>query len=211
MAANDHTPVVLLGYSGHGLVVAEAALLGGMQLEYYAELQPATANPFGLTYLGFEGANDFQGWGKGYAFILGIGDNKVRAKVAKLVMSKGEKLLNVIHPDASVSTTVRIGQGVLVARHASVNPMASIGDGAIINTGSIVEHDCIVSRFVHVAPGAVLCGNVTIGEGSFIGAGSVVRQGINIGKDALAGAGAVIIKDIPDTQWWAGNPARKIK
>jgi len=211
LAANDHTPVVLLGYSGHGLVVAEAALLGGMHLEYYAELQPATANPFGLTYLGFEGANDFQGWGKGYAFILGIGDNKVRAKVAKLVMSKGEKLLNVIHPDASVSTTVRIGQGVLVARHASVNPMASIGDGAIINTGSIVEHDCIVSRFVHVAPGAVLCGNVTIGEGSFIGAGSVVRQGINIGKDALAGAGAVIIKDIPDTQWWAGNPARKIK
>ncbi len=211
MNSSNHTPAVLLGYSGHGLVVAETALQSGIRLTYYAELHPVAANPFGLTYLGFEGSEDFQGWGKGYAFLLGIGDNKLRAKVAGLVMRKGEKLVSAVHPSADMSAKALIGQGVLVARNASINPMAEIGDGAIINTGVIVEHECSISRFVHVAPGAVLCGNVKVGEGSFIGAGSVVRQGVTVGRDVLAGAGAVIIKDIPDAQCWAGNPARKIR
>jgi acetyltransferase-like isoleucine patch superfamily enzyme len=86
--------------------------------------------------------------------------------------------------------------------------LAKIGNGVICNTSSVVEHECFLGNFSHLAPGAILCGNVQVGENSFIGAGSVVRPGIRIGRNVIIGAGSVVVKDIPDFGKVAGNPAR---
>ncbi len=56
--------------------------------------------------------------------------------------------------------------------------------------------------------GAVLCGNVFVGENSFIGAQSIVKEGVNIGKNVIVGAGAVVVKNVPDNTTVLGNPAR---
>jgi len=210
LPSSEKPPVVILGYSGHGLVAAEAAIEAGLPLQFYAELQPAAANPFNLEYLGFEGADDFAGWGKGYHFILGIGDNRIRSKVAEYVAARGEQLVTVIHPDASVSRTANIGCGVLVARNAAINPLAIIGDYCIINTGCVVEHECRLGNAVHVAPGAVMAGNVHVGDFSFIGANSVIRQGVQVGKGVLVGMGAAVIRNVADGKTVAGNPARNL-
>lgn len=95
--------------------------------------------------------------------------------------------------------------------NVSINPSASIGNHCIINTGSIVEHDCVLSDFVHISPKAALAGNVFVGEGTQIGIGAAVIQGIKIGKWVTVGAGAVIIKDIPDYAVVVGNPGKIIK
>lgn len=62
-----------------------------------------------------------------------------------------------------------------------------------------------------IAPGAVLAGNVMVGENSFIGANSVVKQGVTIGNGVTVGAESVVIKNIPDNEIWVGNPAKKLK
>ena len=64
---------------------------------------------------------------------------------------------------------------------------------------------------VHIAPNATILGNVYVGENTFIGANSVIKQGVKIGENVTIGAGSVVLKDIPDCQVWAGNPAKKIK
>ncbi len=66
----------------------------------------------------------------------------------------------------------------------------------------------MVGNFSHIAPGAVLAGNVKIGSSSFIGANSVVKNGIKIGDNAIIGAGAVVVKDVPDNSLVYGNPAK---
>jgi acetyltransferase EpsM len=86
-----------------------------------------------------------------------------------------------------------------------------IGDHCIINTGVVVDHDCMINDFVHISPNATLCGNVTIGKGSWVGAGAIIIQGIKVGKNAIIGAGSVIIKDIPDNATVVGNPGKIIK
>jgi acetyltransferase EpsM len=60
-------------------------------------------------------------------------------------------------------------------------------------------------------PRVVLCGNVSVGEGTLIGAGATVIPGIKIGKWVTIGAGAVVVKDIPDYAVAVGNPAKVIK
>ncbi|SHF90936.1 sugar O-acyltransferase, sialic acid O-acetyltransferase NeuD family [Salegentibacter echinorum] len=201
---------ILIGYSGHGAVVAEAAELARIKIYGYTETGKVTSNPFNLEYLGFEKDPQFKGWATDKSYILGIGDNHLREKAGNLIISKERELLNVIHPCASVTKELSLGTGNFIARNAAVNPRVSIGDFCIINTGAIVEHDCAVDDAVHIAPGAVLTGNVRVGHCTFIGANAVIKQGVKIGKNVIIGAGSVVIKDVGDNQKVIGNPGRLI-
>jgi sugar O-acyltransferase (sialic acid O-acetyltransferase NeuD family) len=202
--------VVLIGYSGHGMVVAEAAKLAHIDIQGYTEIKKAIRNPFELEYLGFEMDAAFKAWNTDKQYVLGIGDNRIRQKAGDFIISKKKEILNVIHPSASVSQQVVMGIGNFVARNAAINPLVTLGDFCIINTGAIVEHECAIGNAVHIAPGAVLTGNVSVGNSTFIGANAVIKQGVKIGKNVIIGAGSVIIKDVADNQKVVGNPSRLI-
>jgi sugar O-acyltransferase (sialic acid O-acetyltransferase NeuD family) len=202
--------VILIGYSGHGYVVAETALENSMIFMGYADKNKLIQNPFNLKYLGFENDDDFVGWSANVSFVLGIGDNSIRDKIANLIERKNKTLQTVIHNSAAISKTAIIENGTFVGKMVAVNSFACIGKNVILNTGCIVEHECVISSSVHVAPGAVLTGSVHVGERTFIGANSVVKQGIVIGSDVIIGAGSVIINDIPNGKKVVGNPARII-
>lgn len=202
--------IVIIGYSGHGLIVSEAAKTAGMNLQCYTENKKMPVNPFCLDYLGYEGDAVFSHWDKAYDFILGIGDNTIRAKVAGLILSKNKNILNVIDTSSSLSKYMKLGQGNFIAKNVVVNIFAEIGDYCILNTGCIVEHECRISNGVHIAPGAVLLGSVIVGEQSFIGANSVIKENITIGRNVIIGAGSVVLKDVPDHSKIVGNPGRAI-
>ncbi|MCF6359294.1 MAG: acetyltransferase [Cyclobacteriaceae bacterium] len=199
----------LLGYSGHAFVVAEAALLCGHHLVGYANKVEVATNPFSLAYLGDERAKTFQGWERCTSFILGIGENKIRVKVAAYVRKRGHQCHTIIHPDASVSSYTKMGEGTFIARGATVNPLCTIGNDVIINTAASIDHECVVNNGAHVAPGAVLAGNVIIGSGAFIGANAVIKEGIIIGDNVVIGAGSVVLKNVADGEKVVGNPARR--
>lgn len=203
--------IILIGYSGHGFVVADAALESKMSLQFYAEQEEVSLNPYNLEFIGNEKDEDFKGWKEDYHFILGIGDNAIRHKVAQSILKKQKTILNVIHPTAKVSKKVEIGIGNFISKNVSINPLVSVGDFCILNTGCIIEHECKIFSAVHIAPGAVLAGNVEVDENSFIGANSVIKQGVKIGKNVIVGAGTVVIKNLEDNSVYVGNPAKKIK
>lgn len=201
---------ILVGYSGHGYVVAETALENGICLIGYSEKFIVDNNPLDLDYLGFEMDDDFSGWSMNASFVLGIGDNLLRQNIANLIESKGKNNITLIHSSASVSKSAKIGEGSFINKNVSVNAFAVVGKNVILNTGCIIEHECVLSDAVHIAPGAVLAGNVIVGERTFVGANAVIKQGVVIGKDVLIGAGSVIINNIPDGKKVAGNPGRMI-
>ena len=200
----------IIAYSGHAFVVAEAAQLAGLSLKYYTDLKEKEHNPFHLIYKGDESNEKAPIWQEDCHFILGIGNNSVRKKCGELILQKGKKLLNVIHPSTEISAMTEQGVGNFFARNSCVNPLVKIGNFCILNTGSVVEHECVIGDAVHIAPGAVLAGNVTIGEGTFVGANAVIKQGITVGKNVTIGAGAVVIKDIADNKIIVGNPGKEI-
>ena len=74
-----------------------------------------------------------------------------------------------------------------------------------------MEHDCLVGDYVHISPGAILCGNVKLEEGVWVGAGATIKQGVTIGKWSVIGAGAVVISDVPSNVVVAGVPSKLIK
>lgn len=201
---------ILVGYSGHSFVVAEAAIENEIQLEGYSDKKEVANNPLNLKYLGCENDEDFIGWQQDSSFILAIGDNNIRQKIADIIDSKSKKCETIIHQSASISRSVQIGSGTFIARNVAINAFAIIGKNVILNTACVIDHECHIADTVHIAPGAVLAGNVKVGKMSFIGANAVVKQGIIIGNNVTVGAGTVVLKNIADNEVWVGNPARKI-
>lgn len=205
MSANQQQ-AILLGYSGHGYVVAEAANLQEISLMGYAEAKELGQDPYDLLYLGDETQTRFN-WKACHYYILGVGSNTIRAKIALRVKEKGGRCLVVIHPDASLAKKVEIGDGTFIARNVAVNPLVQIGENVILNTSCSIDHECEIGDNVHIAPGAVLAGNVKVGDSAFIGANSVIKEGISIGMNAVIGAGSVVLRDIEAGNIVFGNPA----
>lgn len=140
--------------------------------------------------------------------LISIGNNRLRKLIVSTIR---HDFFCALHKESILSNTCQIGSGTVAMPKTVVNADAIIGRHCIINTGAIVEHDCFIEDFVHIAPGTTLTGNVTVGEGSLIGARSVVIPGVNIGKWCLIGAGSVIIDNIPDNAVVVGNPGKIIR
>jgi sugar O-acyltransferase (sialic acid O-acetyltransferase NeuD family) len=176
----------------------------------YADKSESSFNPYKLSYLGDEANNKFD-WERSRNYILAVGDNGIRQKLALRVAQNGGNCLTIIHPDASISKDSTIGSGTFVARGVAINPLVRIGMNAIVNTNSSIDHECQIGDNVHIAPGAVLAGNISVGNEAFIGANAVVKQGVRLGDKAVIGAGAVILKDVHSDSISVGNPAREIR
>ncbi|CUV66264.1 UDP-N-acetylbacillosamine N-acetyltransferase [Sulfurovum sp. enrichment culture clone C5] len=192
--------IYVYGASGHGLVIADIALSCGYKEVIFIDDSK-------LEYQKFE---DIKKDSK-TSIIIGIGDNKTRAKLQQKVKEKGFNIPTLIHQSAIISPTVTIGEGVVIMPNVVVNAMANIGDGSILNTGCIVEHECKIGSFVHVSPNTALAGNVSVGNFTHIGIGSSIKQSIKIGEDSILGAGSVVVADIKNKVIAHGNPCKTIK
>jgi sugar O-acyltransferase (sialic acid O-acetyltransferase NeuD family) len=201
-------PVAIVGYSGHSFVIIDILLSAGRLVSAYCDSEEKEFNPYHLNYLGKETEVIHQL--KKYDFFACVGHNAIREKIHTNLSQYLGNPINAIHPSAVISASVKMGDGVMIAANATLNPLVEIGRGVICNTSTSIDHECIIGDFSHIAPGAVLCGNVTVGRSSFIGANSVIRQGIHIGNNVTIGAGTVVVKDIPDGATVVGNPAKNL-
>ncbi len=202
--------IILIGYSGHAMVLVDVAFDYGLNIIGYAEQKIIQNNPFNLKYIGYEKEDTFIGWQLDTDFLIGIGDNYIREKVFNTIIKRGKGVKTLKSITSIISKYTTIGIGTFVSNNVTINACSRIGMNVILNTGCIVEHECNIGNSAHIAPGAVLAGNVTIGERSFIGANTVIRQGVVIGNDVIIGAGTVVLHDIPDNKKIVGNPSRFI-
>lgn len=202
--------LALLGASGHGKVVADAALAVGWQsVVFFDDAWPRlTVNGHwavvGGTAEMLGRLTEFDG------VVVAIGNCAVRWRKQQELLAAGARMGTVIHPRACVSPFATIGAGTVVMAGAVINVDAIVGDACIINTNASVDHDCMLGHGVHVSPGANLSGNVTAGACSWIGVGAAVRQGTRIGANVMIGAGAVVVKPVADGATVVGNPGRPL-
>jgi len=204
---SNNAKAILLGYSGHGIVVSEAAILAGIQILGYTAHKEIGINLYNFNFLGDENDPNFN-WGNCNSYLLGVGSNATRERIALCVEKAGGKCITVVHPNSTLASTVVIGEGAFVARNVAVNPFVRVGKNVILNTSCTIDHECIIGNNVHIAPGAVIAGNVVVHNGAFIGANAVVKQGVTIGRNAIIGAGSVVLRNVEENQVVVGNPAR---
>ena len=204
--------IIIIGYSGHASVAVDAIVSAGGGVVGYCDVEEKENNLFNIPYLGTEQSQEAQRYLKKFTYLNCIGDIRIRMRLADWFDAHGIEESNaIVHRNAYVGSFTKLGKGVLIGVNAIINTYASVGRGGIINSRALVEHDCVISDFVHVAPGAILLGGVRVGLGTFVGAGAVVLPGVMIGERCTIGAGAVVTKNVADQTTVVGNPARPLR
>jgi sugar O-acyltransferase (sialic acid O-acetyltransferase NeuD family) len=192
------------------------ALHGGRVLALFDNRDVPSALP-GVPI--FRGEVGFEQWVRSaapnqhVAGLAAIGGSRGRDRlfIQELFKKYEFNLPVLVHPAAVVSRSAHLGAGTQILALANVAANVTTGDACIINHNASVDHECEIGNGVHIAPGATLCGCVTVGENAFIGAGAVILPRVTIGADAIVGAGAVVTRDVQPESTVIGNPAKAIR
>lgn len=201
--------LLIIGAGGHGRVAADVAKLM-CKWSRICFLD----DKFGLCdespYKLIGKSDDYNKYVNDYDMFVAIGDNSIRKSYISKLIDLNATLATLIHPNAVISGSVRLGQGTVAMAGVIVNTGSTIGIGCILNTACTIDHDVNICDFVHISPGANLAGNVSVGSNSWIGIGSVVSNNVSVAENTIVGAGGVVIKNIGQGGTYAGVPVRRI-
>lgn len=206
--------LIIIGASGHGKVICDAARRAGWTVLGFLDRDPPAAEWCGRPVLGDDtGIARLLSEHPEARIVVGVGDNSMRRSQVGRVVARapGCGFAAVVHPSAVIAEGVEIGPGSVVMAGAILNPGVRVGAHCIVNTGAIVEHDCELGDYATVSPGASLGGGVRLGEGCVVGIGATVLHGRAIGDHTVAGAGALVTKDLPAGVVAYGVPAKVIR
>lgn len=201
----ENQRLVLIGGGGHCKSVLDTALRMNIFSEIVitdAELSVGT-EIMGCKVVGNDSIlQELFENGIRYAFIAvgSIKSTDIRHRLFVNAKSVGFEFPNIIDVSAVISESVQLGSGIYVGKKAVVNACTQIHDMAIINTAAVIEHECTIGAFAHIAAGVTICGNAIVDEDSFVGAGTTIVQGIHIGENVVIGAGSVVLKGVKPDQ-----------
>jgi len=104
--------------------------------------------------------------------------------------------------NTQISYGTRIGGGLYIPHTGGIviNPAAKIGERCYL------AHNVTIGK-VHAGEKA---GVPEIGDDVFLGVGAVILGNIRIGNNVAIGANSVVVSDIPDNCFAAGAPAKVV-
>lgn len=185
--------IVLVGGGGHSKSVADCIeRQGKYRIAGYTDKEQHLSK---YTYLGTDSELQhlYENGIKNVVIAVGyLGKGNLRECLYKKVKEIGFYLPVIKDPSSIVSESALLGEGTFIGKGAVVNSETEIGKMVIVNTMALVEHECKVADFTHIAVAAVVCGNVTIGQAAFIGANATVIQGRTIKERYIVAAGETI-------------------
>lgn len=143
-------------------------------------------------------------------FLICAGPSMVRVWIATRLHKMGigqDRFATHVDPTVFVGDRVEIGAGTVILAGCVLTCDITLGSHVVLMPRVVLTHDDTVGDYATLAAGATAGGRVTFGQACYVGMSSSIRQDTRIGVGATLGMGAVLVKDLPDGQTWAGNPA----
>lgn len=141
-------------------------------------------------------------------FICAIGIPAIKRRCSELLMNRGARFTWLVHRTAVLGDNVEMAEGVVLCPYTVVSANNRLGRGVAINLHSSVDHDASVDDWSQVNCHCDLTGAVQVGKEVFIGSSVSIIPGVKVGDGAYLGAGSVVLRDVPAGAKVFGVPAR---
>jgi sugar O-acyltransferase (sialic acid O-acetyltransferase NeuD family) len=145
-------------------------------------------------------------------FFLAVGSPKsflMRPKIVDRLGLGRESFETFISPSAFVSSSAKIGNGVVVFPYATVMSGAILEDQVWVMPHAVISHEVSVGAYTIISTGAIVSGRCRIGETCYLGCGSLIREELSVGNRSLIGMGSTVLSCVDEGHVCWGTPAKK--
>lgn len=147
---------------------------------------------------------------EGDVFFCAIGEVSIRKKAVQNILKKGGKFINLIHPTAIISPSVKLGSGVGIKSYCVISSDVSIGDFTYLQSSVIMGHDVRIGDFCQINSFAFFAGYADVRNGVTINAGAKLIQNVVVEEDAVVGMGSVVLTKVKTGTTVFGVPAKRL-
>lgn len=143
-------------------------------------------------------------------FFCAIGKVSDRRKTVEIILSKGGAFINLIHPSANISPSVRLGIGIGIKAFCVLAADVIIEDFTFLQSSVIMGHDVHIGRYCQINSFAFFAGLSRVHDMSTINAGVKMIQNAIVEEGATVGIGSVVLKRVKKGTTVFGMPAKRI-
>ena len=143
-------------------------------------------------------------------FICALGVPAVKRKVMELLLGKGAVFTRLIHRTAVIGDNVDMAPGVIMCPYSIASANNRLGLGVALNLHATVDHDATVDDWSQINCHCDLTAAVRVGKEVFLGSRVSIIPNVQVGDGAYIGAGSVVLRDVPAGAKVVGSPARRI-
>jgi sugar O-acyltransferase (sialic acid O-acetyltransferase NeuD family) len=145
-----------------------------------------------------------------YMMMVAVADSYDRKAIVDR-LPKETKYFTFIHPSVQImDDNIEVGEGSFIGANSILTTSIKLGKHALLNRGNHIGHDCIIQDYFSVMPGAIISGNVTIGDCVYVGTNSSIKEKIIICSGVTIGSNATVVKHIVKSGTYVGVPTSKI-
>ena len=134
-----------------------------------------------------------------FYYLPAFSDVGYKKSVGSMILSRGLKSINLIHPSSIISSPENLGIGNIIYPFCIIGPNVKIGNFNLLTSYSCVSHDSKIGDFNFLAS-AVIAGNSTIEDLNFFGLKSTVIPNTEIGSMNKIQAGMIVDKKIGNNE-----------
>tara|TARA_B100000900_G_scaffold415174_1_gene444108 strand:+ start:1196 stop:1882 length:687 start_codon:yes stop_codon:yes gene_type:complete len=142
---------------------------------------------------------------------IGNDDGQTRSIIAKKLILKKLKPLNLIHKSSIIHKSVKFGKMIMVMPGVIINPNTNIGNFSVINTSAVIEHDCILEEGTDVMGSASIAGYCKIKKYAAIGTNATIFPRVVLNENCFVGSGSVVRNNVKKNDIVVGNPSKFLK
>ncbi len=143
-------------------------------------------------------------------FFCGIGKVIDRKKTVEIILSKGGKFINLIHPTAVISPSVKLGIGVGIKAFCVLASDVTVEDFTFMQSSVIMGHDVHIGKFCQINSFAFFAGYSRVHDLVSINAGVKLIQKAVVEEGAIVGMGSVVLNKVKKGTTVFGIPAKRL-
>lgn len=131
-------------------------------------------------------------------FIIAIGNVAQRKKIYESLKEIGASFFSYTHSTALISTSAKIGEGVIICPFTIINANATISDNVSINVNVSIGHEARVGKHSVISPYSALNGAASVDDMVFLGTRVTVFPKISVGKQVVVDSHTAVRKNVLD-------------